>query len=285
MLDKTSVFVCIALGATLSIAHADTEPEADPGTAPHAASTPSGDGNDQLTLPKGRLVLDAFIEIGLSDGSEGEPISVTPDVWYGVSDVLTVGLVHSGRAATGFFGAVGDSLCLTGTDAGCGDVYSNVGVNARYNLKTGPLSYAVDGGLYALTIDPLALAVKLGVIARWQKDKLAVELQPNVFIGVTERDGTVTGGVAAGGNKEVASLPITAYYAVASKVALSLQVGLVLPFEEIADTYQVPLSVGGHYALNESLNLTLGFTFPRIVAGTEGGIDARSLTLGGTYAF
>jgi hypothetical protein len=285
MLDKTSVFVCVVLGATLSIARADTEPEGDPGTAPLAASISSGDGNDQLTLPKGRLVLDAFIEIGLSDGSEFEPISVSPDVWYGVSDDLTVGLVHSGRGASGFIGSVGDSLCLSGEGGGCGDIYSNVGLNARYKLKTGPLSYAVDGGLYANSIDPLALAVKLGVVGRWQKAKLAVEFQPNVFIGVTERDGVVTGGVAVGGNKEILSIPVTAYYAVGPKVALSLQTGVVMPFEEIADTFTVPLSLGGHYSLNESMNLTLAFTFPAIIAGTEGGIDARSLTLGATYAF
>ncbi len=276
MLDKTSVFVCVVLGATLSIARADTEPEGDPGTAaPLAASVPAGDGNDSLTLPKGRLVLDAFIGISLSTDLVGKPFSISPDVWYGVSDDLTVGLVHSGRGGNGFMGAVNTSLCLAGEENGCGDIYSNVGVNARYKLKTGPLSYAVDGGLYARSIDPLALALKLGIVGRWSKDKLAVELQPNVFIGVTERDL----------NKELLSIPVTAYYAVAAQIALAVQIGVQLPFEEIGDTYKVPLSIGAFYGLNESLNLSLAFSLPQIVAGTDGGADVRSLTLGATYAF
>lgn len=287
MLDKTSVLVCVVLGATLSTAHADTEPEADPGTAPHAASTPNGDGDDQLTLPKGRLLLNAFFEANLGNGAEFKPFSITPDIWYGVNDDLTVGLVHSGLGGGGFIGSVGDSLCLAGTANGCGDIYHNVGLDVRYKLKTGPLSYAVDGGVYARSVDPLAIAVKLGISARWHKDKLAVELQPNVFIGVTERDGTVNPVtmVAVGGNKELANIPVTALYAIAPKIALSLQTGLVLPFENTADTFTVPLSIGGHYSLNESLSLTLAFTFPAIVAGANGGIDARTLTLGATYAF
>jgi hypothetical protein len=277
MLDKTSVLVCVVLGATLSIARADTEPEADPGTAPHAASTPSGDGNDQLTLPKGRLLLTALFEANLSDSLVFKPFSISPDVWYGVNDDLTVGLVHSGMGSTGFIGSVNDSLCLAGTSNGCGDVYHNVGLDVRYKLKTGPLSYAVDGGVYALAIDPFAIAVKLGISGRWHKDKLAVEFQPNVFIGVTERD--------SGGVTEVINIPVTGYYAVAPKVAVSLQTGAVLPVDNTGDTFRIPLSIGAHYTLNESLNLFLAFSFPIIVAGTNGGIDARSITLGANYAF
>jgi hypothetical protein len=277
MLDKTSVLVCVVLGATLSIARADTEPEADPGTAPHAASTPSGDGNDQLTLPKGRLLLTALFEANLGDSAIFKPFSITPDVWYGVNDDLTVGLVHSGMGGTGFIGSVGDSLCLAGASGSCGDIYHNVGLDVRYRLKTGPLSYAVDGGVYALSIDPLAIAVKLGFSGRWHKDKLAVEFQPNVFIGVTERD--------SGGVTEVINIQVTGYYAVAPKVAVSLQTGAVLPVDNTGDTFRIPLSIGAHYTLNESLNLFLAFSFPIIVAGTNGGIDARSITLGANYAF
>ena len=277
MLDKTSVFVCVVLGATLSIAHADTEPEADPGTAPRAASTPSGEGGDQLTLPKGRLLLNAFLEASLVSGSEFKPFSITPDLWYGVNDDLTVGLVHSGLGRNGFVGAAGDALCLSGTDGGCGKVYDRVGLDARYKLKTGPLSYAIDGGVYAQSLDPVAIAVKVGFSGRWHKDKLAVEFQPNVFIGVTERDGA--------GGTETLYIPITGLYSITPQIALALQTGGVVPFDNTGDTFRIPLSIGAHYTLNESLNLFLAFSFPAIVAGTNGGTDLRSITLGATYAF
>jgi hypothetical protein len=284
MLEKTTALVCIALGAMLSTARAD---DGDAGSKP-ASAAPAADGADQLTLPKGRAIIDAYLGIGLSNGAAFKPISISPDVWYGATDELTVGLVHSAVGATGFIGGVGTSLCLSGTGSGCGKLYPNVGIDARYKLKTGQLAYAIDGGLYALTIDPFAIAVKLGVSARWHQDKLAVELQPNLFIGVTNR--TTASGVAGAGdvttNGERLNLPVTGLYTVAPNIDVAVQLGLVLPFEAIGDNYAVPLSIGGSYHVNESLNVNAAFTLLKLIGGGSGaGIDGRSLTLGGTYAF
>jgi hypothetical protein len=63
---KTSILVCVVLGASLSNARAD-EPE-NPVTSPTAPATapaPAGEGIDQMVLPKGRVLLDAFAEINL----------------------------------------------------------------------------------------------------------------------------------------------------------------------------------------------------------------------------
>jgi hypothetical protein len=267
---KQSTLVCVALGALLSTARADTEPTA------------------QLTLPKGRVLLDAFLEINLSDGRAGKPISLSPDVWYGATDDLTVGLVHSGLGTTGFiggfgFGFRGDALCLTGDDNGCDGVYTGAGLEVRYRLKPREFAWAVNGGLYALDFDPLQLAVKLGVVGRWEQGKLAVEFAPNVFLGVTNRDVTMD---VLRPNGETLFVPATAFYTVAPKIAVALQLGLVLPFEHIGDTYQVPVSISGHYELDDSVGLNLAFSLPRLVAGSApDGIDVRSITLGGTYAF
>jgi hypothetical protein len=279
MLEKTTAFVCIALGATLSIARADTEPEADPGTAPHAATTSSAAGTDQLTLPKGRLLLNAFFEANLGDGKVFNPISISPDIWYGATDKLTIGLVHSGVGGNGFIGSVGDSLCLSSKADGCADVYHNVGLDVRYGLKAAaPLSYAVDAGLYASALDPdIVLAVKLGFSGRWRKDKLAVEFQPNVFIGVTQRDSN---------NEEFLNVPVTALYSINPKLALALQAGVIIPFKDTGDTFAVPVSIGAQYFVNESLGFNLAFSLPRLVAGTAPDtFDARTLTVGATYAF
>lgn len=278
MLEKTTVLVCLGLCSTLSIAHADTEP--DPGAAP-AAATPSNAGGTQLVLPKGRLVLDAYVPINLSDGAVGKPISISPDLWYGVTDDITVGLVHSSLGSTGLMGGVGTSLCLTGEDNGCANVYSNVGIDARYKLKNGPLAYAVDVGAYALDVnDPFTFSIKVGALVRWSKDKIAVDVTPNIFIGVTERKV-----MDVNNNRDVLALPVTGFYTVAPKIAVSLQAGLLLPFEDAGDLYQVGLSIGGHYAVNESANVTLAFSLPRLIAASSGGADDRVLTLGGTYAF
>src|SRR5512138_1844502 len=173
MFDKTSTFVCVVLGATLvslpAAAQSGTEPEA-------ASSSPAGPAGDaSVTLPKGRVLLDAFLEMNLVSGAEFKPVSLSPDVWYGVTDDVTVGLVHSAVGSTGFLGGVVSSLCLTGTGNGCAKVYDNAGVDVRYKLKTGNLAYAAEGGLYVLSFDPtFTMAVKLGLVARWEQAKIAV---------------------------------------------------------------------------------------------------------------
>lgn len=47
------------------------------------------------------------------------------------------------------------------------------------------------------------------------------------------------------------------------------------------------IALGGSYALNKQFSLELIFALPLVVTGIEdaGGVDARTLTLGGSYAF
>jgi hypothetical protein len=282
MLEKKTAMVCVALGAMLSTARADNEGDSESKPAAGGKAT-TADGAEQLTLPKGRLLLDAFFGINLSTDQVLKPFSLSPDVWYGATDEITVGLVHSAVGRSGFIGiGVNDSLCLAGTADGCADLYSGVGVDVRYKLKSamnGVLALAVDGGVYALHLtDPTVIAVKLGVSARWRQGPLAIELQPNVFVGATERNDLT--------NADTLNLPVTALYTIAPKLDVGGQLGFLVPFESTADTYAILLAFGGFYQVNESLNLNLAFSLPNLVGGRAGtGIDARTLMLGGTYAF
>lgn len=280
MLKKIPTLACVVVCVTLSTARADTEPE----TEAEAAAAPSTPGGAQLTLPTGRVLLDASFSFNLADGAIFKPFSLSPDLWYGATSDITVGLVHSGRAASGFIGSTGTALCLAGSAGSCADVYPGFGVDVRYRLKNGGFAWAADGGIYVRHFDPFQLAIKVGAIGRWSSGKLAIELLPNLFFGVTNRDAAVMG--TSTGNKEVIDLPVTALYDVTAKIALALQVGAVLPLQATGDTYQIPLSIGGHYHVNESLNVNLAFSLPAVAGGgTNTGFDARTLTLGGTYAF
>jgi hypothetical protein len=284
MFDKTSTFVCVVLGATLVSLPAVAQSGADP--EPVSSSPAGPEGAASVTLPKGRALLDAFLEINLVSGVEFKPFSLSPDVWYGVTDDITMGLVHSAVGTSGFIGGSGESLCLAGTGGGCTDVYHNVGVDARYKLKIGDLAYAAEGGLYVASFDPtFTMAVKLGLVARWQQGKIAAELSPNLFIGVTGR--TVGEGMAeVTVNGETLNLPITGLYEVTPKISAALQLGAVVPFENTGDTYRIPLSIGGHFQVNESINVNLAFSLLAVAGGGSAtGFDNRSLTLGGTYAF
>ena len=253
----------------------------------HGGFALADEQTDQLTAPKGKVVIDGFVEVNLSKSLAGKPISLSPDGWYGVTDDVTVGLVHSSVGATGFLGGAGDSLCLTGTKNGCAKFYNDVGIDVRYRLKT-PLAF--DGGLYVRNFDPFQLALKLGIAGRWRfAGKGIIEVQPSLAIGLTKRDGNPPpmGTMGSGGplNQEVLSLPITVGYEVVDKLELALQTGVQTPFKHAGDGYRIPLSIAGRYQITPHVGLGLAFTLPALAGGGPlTGVDARTLLLGGSYA-
>lgn len=243
--------------------------------------------SEQLNLPKGKLTINGFIEINLSKDAAFEPVSLAPDLWYGITDDVTLGLVHSGVGRTGFLGGAGDSLCITGKSHGCGRIYNNVGADLRYRLAR---PWSLDAGLFISNItDPFVLDLKVGASGRWKFGKLALEFQPSLFIALTERsdgaDATTTTPAAPPHNEELA-LPITVGYEVASKLELEGQTGVVIPFAKVGDFFAIPLSLGLRYRLDDHLGFGFAFSLPALIAGDglASGFDARTITLGVSYA-
>ena len=93
------------------------------------------------------------------------------------------------------------------------------------------------------------------------------------------------GGVSATFNRDTLFLPGTAMYTLNPMITLAAQIGFVLPLEDTGDTYVIPLSVGAFYKVNDQVNVTAAFSLPRLIAASSGGIDVRTITLGGSYAF
>ena len=242
---------------------------ADEDAAPRGAQP-----TDQLALPAGTLVIDAFLEANLSKTMAWKPVSLSPDVWYGATDELTLGLVHSSVGATGFLGGVGDSLCLTGSSNGCAHFYQDVGLDARYRLTT---PFVVDAGLFVRNFDPFWLAAKVGVGGRWVFDKVVLEANPSLFFGFTHRSPL---------NKDTFYLPLTASFEVVDKLDLSLQSGVQLQLEQTSDNYRVPVSLAARYQINPRFGAGLAFTLPFLIGPSAAphGFDVRTLMLGGSYA-
>lgn len=254
-------------------------------------AAPAAAQEQQMTLPGGRFFVQGFAEVSLSKDAAFEPVSIAPDLWYGVSDLITVGLVHSGRASTGLYGGAGNGLCLTGEEGGCPDVYANIGIDARYHFyRSGGMTLSAEGGLFAGPFDPFTAALKLGVVGRWQAGAIAVDVAPNLFVGLSEREPEEGVDVAIGSNnKETLNLPITALYLLSSQIGLALQLGAVVPLQETGDLYTVGVSLGGQYMLSSQMMIDAAFSLPLLVRGDayEGidAFDARVLTLGFGYAF
>lgn len=229
----------------------------------------------RMTLPEGRLLLQASIPISLSTDAVFKPVSLSPDVWYGLTDDLSLGLAHSSAGAGGFYGGAGTSLCLVGADNGCGDVYSNAALLARFSLLDAGVGLAAQGGLVIGSLDPLFLGVQLGVAGRWEMAPIAVVFQPSITIGVTERDA---------GNTETLALPVAAMFDATPELAIGLQTGVSFAFEDIGSTWVVPVSLGGRYAIMPGVWAELVFSLPIVVTGADpspGAFDTRVITLGG----
>lgn len=256
---------------------------ADEPPPPPKAPAPAAPTGERVVLPAKRLYVQAMFEIQLETDTAFDPFSFAPDVFYGVTDALTVGLIHSSLGGSGIIGGSGSSLCFT---ASC-DVYNGFGIDARYQFTSGKVSAAANFGLYVNELDPFQLAIKLGVIGRWRpspSSKLAVDFAPSLVLGLTEREPAMMGGT---GNKEVFTLAGTVIYAVTPKIAAMVQTGLVLPFANAADLFFVPLSLGGSYAVNKQITVMAAFSFLHLLGGEtlKTGVDARSFTIGGGYAF
>jgi hypothetical protein len=238
---------------------------------------------EQLTLPAHKLVINGFFEVNLSKKQAFKPVSISPDIWYGVTDEATVGLVHSSLGTTGFLGGVGDSLCLSGKKNNCVHPYPNVGADLRYRLAA---PFSVDAGLFIRNTDPFQLAVKIGADARWRFDRLTVEALPSLFFGLSNRSEVESQ------NKDWLYLPVTASYEIVDHLDVALQTGLALQWEEAGDNYSIPLALAGRYQVTKGLGLGLAFALPRLIAPskkvdgieTPHGFDARTLMLGGSYA-
>lgn len=230
-----------------------------------------------VTLPAGKLNVHAALEVNLGQDAVAKPLSLAPDVAYGVSDDLTVSLIHSTFGITGFRGTAGRGLCLSGEDGGCANLYDNVGVEAMYALTAGELSVAALGGVHALSLDVGLYDLKAGVRVRWSKAKVAVISTPAVTVELAERDL----------NKDRLWLPIAAQYKATPELAVGGSTGLKAPLDGFGDAWEVALGAYATYAISPALTLGGSFVFGKLVGGADDtltGPEFRALQLWAAYA-
>lgn len=242
----------------------------------------------RMTLPKGRVLVQAFLEMNLSTDAAFKPVSLAPDVWYGLKDDISVGITHSASGSGGFYGGVGNSLCLTGDENGCGGLYRNLALLGRYSLIDTGLGLAVGGGLIISDIDPFTVGLQVGAVGRWEHKplKLAVVAQPSVYLGLNRREGDVVADV--GGNTESIALPVAVLYDVDAKLSVGVQTGVTLGLEDVASQWVLPLSAGARYLVTSGIWAELVLSLPTLVTGADpgpGAFDNRVLTLGSGTVF
>ncbi len=149
---------------------------------------------------------------------------------------------------------------------------------ARVHLADGGFGLALDAGVLARGLDPLTLSGKLGFAARLELGKLALELAPNIWLGLTEREE---------GNRELVNVPVTLTLAVTPRFALAVQSAMVAPLEDFRRDIFITLSAGVQAMVTEQLFVDVVFSLPHWLDTDRAtyGLDARSFTLGVGRAF
>ena len=230
-----------------------------------------------VTLAPGMIQVHADFYGNLSTDLVFKPFGLAPDIHYGVNDKMTVGLVH------------GRSLCLAGEDNGCAKLYDDVGLDVLFSLKRDAkmdLAAHVDANAYSL--DPFTIALRLGVLLKYQMDKLAIFADPGIGIGVTERDA---------GNKETIAIPVQIAYQINPNLAGFLRTGIgglslavAADYNGAAtldgdigfgDTFTIPLGVGILYGVSNKLDIGAEFDFPGIAGSDAASSDNRYFVVTG----
>jgi hypothetical protein len=206
-----------------------------------------------LTLNAGMAEVYVPVTINLSSGSVTKPIMIGPEIGYGVDDKLELRLVHD------------HGFCFNS----CDKVYNDVGAMARYFLQhEGQMDVAVQGGLIFKSLDPAALALRVGAIFKYLSAPVAVYISPTVDFGMTKR---------SSGNKEFINVPVKVVFQSDRQLAPFFLTGIYGSVDGFGDTYGIPLGVGANFVVQHGFDVGGAFQFPRIAGGTGGGIDAREL--------
>ena len=195
------------------------------------------------------------LRLNLSKDAVGDPISLAPDLYYGLDERITLGIFHD----------VG--VCISGD--GCTTVYNDFGVEGLYSLLyEGAVSMAVRLGATFNPLDPFVGGLHVGLPLRVKGGDLAVLFDPRLYIGVFERDL----------RKELVDVPVQLQYQLTDQNALLVTSGVRGPLDGFGDSVQVPVGVGAVVALSRRVDIGGEFLFTNL-AGRGGGVSGRLLLL------
>lgn len=192
---------------------------------------PAEAGAGPLAAPTTVPARTVAVALALEAAVDGARTDLAPDLWYGVSDRLTLGLTHSHRP-DGLIGAH-RGVCLSGCLPADGR-YQGLTLAAHFPItRSGPrpASASAGGGGVRLVgigatevagFGPAVASLVVGGVAEWRADGSAparfwAQAGPRLAIGLLGR---------AGGNRERASAHVTVGAALADAIDLELGLGV-----------------------------------------------------------
>jgi len=226
--------------------------------------------DDLVTRP---LVLDAAtvelrmtVEVDVQRSDIAQPLSLAPDVWWGISPRWTLGVIHSNASLDRI--EAGATLCVRQDQAPpCDRLYHGSGLDVRYSALAGPLAVAPRLRLVIRDLDPIKPVVTLGAMARWAHGRFAVATDPYLRIPLAN---------AELGNRTQLVLPLWLTVQPASGWAISLRTGYDSDLAVFRDGGHGPISLGVTARATATVDLAIEAGWPRLLGPQH---DARHGTV------
>lgn len=176
-----------------------------------------------VVLDRGELEGNLTLAINARTGRVGEPASVAPDAWFGVTPRFTVGVIHSARSVDEI--AADRAICVNGC------AHYAVGLDARYQVRRG---LAPRVRLLERDTDPWKPAITLGALSRWHRGRFAITSDPYLRLGLANRDR---------GNRATVMLPVELAVQPTCRWLLALHAGYDSAVAVARDGWRGPIGV------------------------------------------
>lgn len=206
------------------------------------------------------------LELTLDNGRAGRPFSIAPDVWYGVTPRLTVGVIHS-FAAVGLLDA-GGSLCFRAAPGTCDHVYRGSGLDVLWSWIDGALAIAPHARFLVRDIDPWKPAITAGAAVRWTRGRFAISGDPYVRFGLANQ---------GRGNRATVVAPLWLGLSIA-RTSLALHTGWDGELATWRDGWHVPVGLAVTHRLSDVVDLGAEAGFPHLL-GPQNNVKIRAATV------
>jgi hypothetical protein len=222
-------------------------------------------------LARAHLAAALTFEANLAPSQVASPASLAPDLWYGATSKLTIGVIHSDASIdrVPVFFEPGASICVRLERVSCPRHYHGSGVDALMDIGAERFQIALHARFLVRDIEPIKPAVTAGVRMRWMNRWLSVIGDPYLQIGIENR---------SAGNRAQLWLPITIAVAPIARCSLELHTGYNTDIAVWNDGYYVPLlmRVRAHITGQVDVGVSAGFGS---VAGTQNSPRERMMAI------
>ncbi len=201
-----------------------------------------------LTLEAGELEAQLALEAELAVPLF-QPLAIAPDVWFGVTRRLTLGIIHSDPSLNRIQASA--SFCVRQSALECDRFYEGSGVDARYLvLDDGAFSIAPRVRAYVRGIDPVKPSATFGATLKYHHRQFAIESDPYLRFSLAN---------AQLGNRGGIVVPLYLEWQPASCWLVFAQTGWDADYAVISDGWHIPFGLGVTWRATRQLDVGAEF--------------------------